>query len=71
MANFTKSTQLRMESTLFDKLKFIASINRRSFNAQVEFLADQCVREYESTNGPINLDSFDPDIRFRSSPRSS
>lgn len=69
MAQNVKSTQLRLPPDIFDKLKFIAATNRRSFNAQIEVLADNCIREFEEMNGTIDLDSLDPDLRFRSSPR--
>jgi hypothetical protein len=31
-------------------------MNKRSLNAQLEFLAQNCVREFEEANGEIELD---------------
>ena len=48
-------TGIRFEFDLLDKITYIAKQNKRSFNAQMEYLAEQCVKEYEKENGPIQL----------------
>ena len=45
-------TGIRFEPELLYKITEIAKDNRRSFNAQMEYLAQECVKEYEKTNGP-------------------
>ena len=34
----------------------MARDNKRSLNAQLEYLAQNCVREYEAKHGPIPVD---------------
>ena len=46
-------TGIRFEPEMLDKISFIAKRNRRSFNAQMEFLAQKCIEEYEKENGKI------------------
>lgn len=53
MASYKKSYALRLDETAFEKLKVIASDNRRSVNSQIETLVDQCITEYEKANGII------------------
>lgn len=61
MANYKVPASIRFEETIWKKLSFIAKKERRSFNAQLEMLAEQYIETYESTNGtiPIDLDNFD------------
>ena len=35
------------------KITYIAKKNRRSFNAQMEYLAELCIRDYEEAHGEI------------------
>lgn len=46
---------LRVDETLFEKLKFIATRNHRSINAQIEALIENCVDAYESENDIIDV----------------
>ena len=55
MATYKIQTGIRFEFDLLDKITYIAKQNKRSFNAQMEYLAEQCVKEYEKENGPIQL----------------
>ena len=55
MANKKIQTGIRFEFDLLDKITYIAKQNKRSFNAQMEYLAEQCVKEYEKENGPLQL----------------
>ena len=55
MATNKIQTGIRFEFDLLDKITYIAKQNKRSFNAQMEYLAEQCVKEYEKENGPIQL----------------
>lgn len=56
MAKNKVQTGLRLEPELLYKITQIAKYNKRSLNAQFEFLAEQCVRAYEAENGEIPLD---------------
>ena len=58
MANKKIQTGIRFEFDLLDKITYIAKQNKRSFNAQMEYLAEQCVKEYEKENGPISKEQL-------------
>ncbi len=49
-------TGLRLETELWYKISHVAKANKRSLNAQLEFLAENCVKEYEEVNGQIEID---------------
>ncbi len=46
-------TGIRFEPELLAKITFLAKQNKRSLNAQLEFLAEEYVKEYEEKNGEI------------------
>ena len=56
MATNKIQTGIRFQPELLYKISHIARDNKRSLNAQLEFLVQECVREYEAKNGPIPLD---------------
>ena len=56
MATNKIQTGIRFEPELLYKITWIAKENKRSLNAQLEYLAQTCVREYEQANGPIPVD---------------
>ena len=49
-------TGIRFEPEVLYKITHIAKQNVRSLNAQLEFLAKECIKEYESKNGEIPVD---------------
>lgn len=49
-------TGIRFEPELLAKIAFIAKQNKRSLNAQLEFLAQECVKAYEKENGEIKTE---------------
>lgn len=49
-------TGIRFEPELLYKIAFVAKQNKRSLNAQLEFLAQMSVSEYEKDNGKIIID---------------
>ena len=49
-------TGIRFEPELLYKISYIAKENSRSMNGQLEFLATQCVKEYETKFGEILVD---------------
>ena len=49
-------TGIRFEPELLYKITCIAKENKRSLNAQLEYLAQECVRRYEAENGVIPID---------------
>ena len=56
MATNKIQTGIRFEPELPYKIAHVAKENKRSLNAQLEFLALTCVKEYEAANGPIPVD---------------
>lgn len=56
MATNKVQTGIRFEPELLYKIAYIAKENKRSLNAQLEFLAQTCVKEYEKQNGKISMD---------------
>lgn len=56
MATNKIQTGIRFEPELLYKITAVAKNNKRSLNAQLEYLAQLCVKEYEAVNGEIALD---------------
>ncbi len=48
-------TGIRFTPEMLYKITHIAKNNLRSLNAQLEFLAKQCIDEYEKQNGSIEV----------------
>ena len=46
---------LRLEEEMLIKITHIAKKNRRSLNAQIEYLVEKCIEEYEQENGEITI----------------
>ncbi len=55
MANKVQ-TGLRLEPELLYKIAYVAKANKRSLNAQLEYLSENCVKEFEEVNGQIPID---------------
>ncbi len=56
MATNKIQTGIRFDPELLYKITHVARDNKRSLNAQLEYLAQQCVKEYEAANGTIPVD---------------
>ena len=56
MATNKIQTGIRFDPELLYKIAYIAKDNKRSLNAQLEYLAQNCVKEYEKENGSIPVD---------------
>ena len=56
MATNKVQTGIRFEPELLYKIAYVSKDNKRSLNAQLEYLALSCVKEFEATNGPIPVD---------------
>ena len=56
MATNKIQTGIRFEPELLYKITQIAKKNKRSLNAQLEYLAQSCVEDYEREYGDIPLD---------------
>lgn len=62
MATNKVQTGIRFEPELLYKITYVAKDNKRSLNAQLEYLAQLCVKEYEQRNGAIPVEE---DILYR------
>lgn len=51
-----KHLGLEIPPELHYKLRYIAKYNARSINGQMIFLAQQCVRQFEASEGEIEVD---------------
>ena len=49
---------LRVQPDIFSKMKYIADCENRSISMAIEFLIKLKIKEYESENGVIDLDSL-------------
>ena len=56
MATNKIQTGIRFDPELLYKITYVAKDNKRSLNAQLEYLAQICVKEYETSNGCIPVD---------------
>ena len=56
MATNKVQTGIRFEPELLYKITYVAKDNKRSLNAQLEYLAQLCVKEYAAENGEIPVD---------------
>ena len=57
MATDKIQTGLRLDSDMLRKITAIARRNKRSLNAQIEFVVQEHVLQYEKENGVIEIDS--------------
>ena len=55
MATNKIQTGIRFDPELLYKITHVAKDNKRSLNAQLEYLAQICVKEYEAANGSIQV----------------
>lgn len=56
MATNKIQTGIRFEPELLYKIAYVAKNNKRSLNAQLEYLAQVCVKEFEAANGEIPVE---------------
>ena len=55
MATDKKAFTMRMQQENFEKIRYISEANKRSIAMQIEFLIEQCIADYEKSNGKITL----------------
>lgn len=46
---------MRMSDKNFDKIKYLARLNKRSIAMQIEYLIEQYIDAFERDNGPIKI----------------
>ena len=54
--NYYPPFSLRVSEELLEKIKYIASKNKRSANKEIEFVLEQYVENYEKVNGEIETE---------------
>ena len=55
MATDKRQFTMRMQPENFDKIRVVATVNKRSVAMQIELLIEQCIAAYEKEHGPIKL----------------
>ncbi|MBB6672634.1 Arc family DNA-binding protein [Cohnella nanjingensis] len=53
MATDKRQFTLRLNDEVFEKIKLIASKNKRSLTMHIEYVIEQHIAEYEKENGTI------------------
>lgn len=53
--NKTKHIGIRIDKELHFKLHYISKFEGRSANGQIIYLIQKCIREFEESNGKIEL----------------
>ena len=64
MATDKIQTGIRFTEDMLLKIAYIAKKNHRSLNAQLEFITQNCIDEFESDKGEITL-SEDDRLKYR------
>ena len=49
------SSNIRIEEETCEKLRIIASINKRSINKEIEYLIEQSIKDYEEKHNKIDI----------------
>lgn len=55
MATNKVQTGLRLHEALYDKIRMISTMEKRSLNNLIEFVLQKYVEDYEKKNGPVPL----------------
>lgn len=55
MATSKRPTMLRLPEELYEKLRFLAYVDNRSVNREIEYTIECYIKEFERKNGPIRV----------------
>ena len=55
MSTNKRPTMLRLPEELYEKVRYMAYVERRSVNMQIEHALQQYVIQFEQAHGPIRL----------------
>ena len=61
MATDKKPTMLRLTEDMYEKVRFLAYMEHRSINAQIEHALSCYISEYEKQHGAILISNFSKD----------
>lgn len=53
------ATQIRVNETIYKKVKYIAQLESRNTNAQIEYFMKKGVEAYEREHGVISLPGYE------------
>lgn len=60
MATDKRPTMLRLPDDLYEKVRFLAYLEHRSVNGEIEHALQEYITAYESKNGPLAVPSNQP-----------
>ena len=63
MATDKKPTMLRLTEEMYEKVRYLAYLEHRSMNAEIEFAISKYIADFERTNGAISVPAQAEDIR--------
>ena len=55
MATEKKPTMLRLTEEMYEKIRYLAYLEHRSMNSEIEHVLSQYIQSFESQNGVITL----------------
>ncbi len=55
MATEKRPTMLRLPQEIYEKIRYLAFVERRSINMQIEHALSRYISDYEKQYGPIQL----------------
>ena len=55
MATDKRPTMLRLPEVMYEKIRYLAYVEHRSVNMQIEHALEVYISDYEAKNGPIQL----------------
>lgn len=55
MATDKRPTMLRLPEELYEQVRFLAYMEHRSINMQIEHALKFYIADYEAKNGPLNI----------------
>ena len=58
MATDKRPTMLRLPQATYEKIRYLAFVERRSINMQIEHALETYIADYEKNNGPISIPSL-------------
>lgn len=55
MATDKKPTMLRLTENMYEKIRYLAYLEHRSMNSEIEYALSCYIQSYESTHGSISV----------------
>lgn len=61
MATDKKPTMLRLTDEMYEKIRYLAYVEHRSINAEIEHALEMYISSFEKENGSISLPTLSKD----------